>query len=164
MKTAEWIILVLPKHKVWKTQVKSLSTKTLKPIKRCFGLGFRPSWINPTGPCHWTYALTQKGRVGCVNNGEGGNTCGPHGFLSVERAIGGVLSAFDYWCQLGNCACFVLQVRVLLSSKHSKSRVLSFGQSATPSLFTQITDHSGLTLTFQFSVLTKISVHSILTN
>ena len=51
-----------------------------------------------------------------------------------------------------------------LVSKHSKSRVLSFGKSASPSLITQITDHSGLTLTLQFSVLTKISIHSILTN
>ena len=46
-----------------------------------------------------TTALTQKGWVGCVNDGEGGNStcsCGPHGFLSVQRAIVGVLSAFDY--------------------------------------------------------------------
>ena len=87
-----------------KIQVQSLSTKTLKPIRRCFGLGFCPSWINPTGPCDFeqsntrTTALTQKGCVSCVNNGKGGYTCGPHGFLSVQRAIGAVLSAFDYWC------------------------------------------------------------------
>ena len=83
--------------------MQSLSTKTLKPIKRCFGLGFCPSWINPTGPCDFEQsileplrALTQKGCVSCVNNGEGGNTCCPHGFVYVQRAIGGVLSAFDY--------------------------------------------------------------------
>ena len=33
--------------------------KTLKPIKRCFGLGFCPSWINPTGPCDFEQSILE---------------------------------------------------------------------------------------------------------
>ena len=67
----------------------------------------QPNWALRLRTIYTRTTACQKGCVGCVNNGIGGNTCGPHGFLSVQRASGGVLSAFDYFCQLGNCAFFV---------------------------------------------------------
>ena len=112
-----------------------------------------------------TTALTQKGCVGCVNNGIGGEHLWSTRFSFCSKGQWRCFVCFRLLMAVGKLCMFcTLQLRVLLSSKHSKSWVLYFGQSATPSIITQITDHSGLSLTLQFSVLTKISVHSILTN
>ena len=93
-----------------------------------------------------TTALTQKGCVGCVNNGEGGNTCGPHGFLYVQRAIGGVLSAFDYWCQLGTVHVLYPTTTCFTIIQAFKKQRLIFWSIcySLPNHTSRVADHSGL--------------------
>ena len=75
------------------------------------------------------YMTIDKGRF---NNGEElkGNTCDPHGFLSVLSSNGCFL-CFESLMQVGELCLFsshpcTPQQRLLLSSKHSKSMVFVF--------------------------------------
>ena len=148
---------------MWNTQVQSLSTKTLKPINRCFGLGFCP-FLNQL---NWalrlrtidtrTTALTQKGCVSCVNNGIGGEHLWSTRFAFCSKGQWRCFVCFRLLMAVGELYMFcTLQLCVLLSSKHSKSRVLSFGLSATPSLITQITDHKSF---WSYSYPSVLSSH-----
>ena len=84
-----------------------------------------------------TTALTQKGCVGCVNNGIGGEHLWSTRFSFCSKGQWRCFVCFRLLMAVGELCMFcTLQLRVLLSSKHSKSKDLSFGQSATPSLIT----------------------------